>query len=194
MSRALLIVDVQNDFCEGGSLPVTGGATVAGHITDYLREQRGSYALVVASRDWHGADSDNGGHFAAPGNAPDYVVTWPVHCVKDTPGAGYHPALDVTLIDAHVRKGQGRPAYSAFEGIDDDGQPLAELLRHHAVDAVDVVGIATDYCCRATAMQALSNDLSVRVLADLQAGVAAASSQAALAELAKAGAQVVEAG
>jgi nicotinamidase/pyrazinamidase len=189
MSRALLIVDVQNDFTEGGALGVDGGAAVAQGITEHLRAHRDDYALVVASRDWHHGDDDNGGHFATDA-APDFTVTWPVHCVAGTPGADYHPAIDADAIDVHVKKGQGRPAYSAFEGTTDDGRSLAEVLQERGVTDLDVVGIATDYCVRASALDALESGERVRVLTDLVAGVAPASSAAALEEFRTAGVEV----
>ncbi len=192
MTRALLIIDVQNDFTEGGALGVDGGAAVAAGITAHLREAGDDYALVIASRDWHDAEGDNGGHFARDAD-PDFVTTWPVHCVAGTAGAEYHPALDAGAVDVHVRKGQGVPAYSIFEGTTEDGRTLARLLDERGIDAVDVVGIATDYCVRASALDALGAGRSVRVLEGLVAGVAAESSRAALAELAAAGAEVVPA-
>src|SRR3569623_1224877 len=109
MGTALFIVDVQNDFTEGGALGVPGGAAVAGGITSHLREHARDYALVVASRDWHDADNDNGGHFATDA-APDFVNSWPRHCVAGTPGAEYHPALDTSSVDVHILNGQGVPA------------------------------------------------------------------------------------
>lgn len=187
MTRALFIVDVQNDFTEGGALGVEGGAAVAEGITALLRDRAGEYALVVASRDWHNADDDNGGHFH---ESPDYVETWPVHCVAGTPGAAYHPALVTDAVTHHVRKGQGVPAYSLFEGITDEGRTVAELLTERGILDVDVVGIATDYCVRASALDALTHGRHVRVLTDLVAGVAMTSSEAALAELAHAGAEL----
>lgn len=189
MARALLVIDVQNDFTEGGALGVDGGAAVAAGISEHLARHRADYDLVVASRDWHDGDNDNGGHFAA--GQPDFVDTWPVHCVSGTPGADYHPALTVEAIDAHVRKGQGKPAYSAFEGVLDSGEPLADLLAARGVTDVDVVGIATDYCVRASALDAAATGAHVRVLTDLVAGVAPASSAAALEELRAAGVETV---
>lgn len=182
MSRALLIVDVQNDFTEGGALGVDGGAAVAQRITEHLREHGDEYALIAASRDWHDRRGDNGGHFALDA-APDFTVTWPVHCVAGTTGADYHPALDVSGVDVHVLKGQGVPAYSAFEGTTGDGRHLAEVLRERGVTDLDVVGIATDHCVRASALDGLDAGLRVRVLTDLIAGVAPAPSAAALDEL-----------
>lgn len=191
MTRALLIVDVQNDFTEGGALGVDGGAAVAAGISAHLARHPEDYDLVVASRDWHDGDSDNGGHFAS--GAPDFVSTWPVHCVAGTPGADYHPDLDVERIDAHVRKGQGEPAYSAFEGVLDDGESLAGLLAERGVTDLDVAGIATDHCVRASALDAVATGVRVRVLTDLVAGVAASSSAAALEELRAAGIETVPA-
>ena len=193
MSRALFIIDVQNDFTEGGALGVEGGAEVAARITDYLNEHGEGYDLVVASRDWHNPDDDNGGHFAIDA-APDFVTTWPKHCMADTPGAEYHPALDVSRVHAHIRKGQGEPSYSIFEGTDDEGSTIGDLLTQHGITDVDVVGLATDYCVRASALDALEHGQHVRVLHDLIAGVAAETSEAALAELGHAGAAIVESG
>ena len=190
MTRALFIIDVQRDFTEGGALGVDGGAAVAAGITDHLRAHPDEYDVVFASRDWHDGDNDNGGHFAT-GEAPDFVVTWPRHCVAGEPGSEYHPALDTTLVDVHVRKGQGKPAYSIFEGTTEAGGTLTEALDELGVTDVDVAGIATDYCVRASALDALAAGRHVRVLTDLIAGVAPASSTAALEELATAGAELV---
>ena len=192
MSAALFIVDVQNDFTEGGALGVAGGDAVAAGITRYLAAHASDYALILASRDWHDAEGDNGGHFAA--GEPDFVNTWPVHCVAGSSGADYDPGLDTTAVTHHVKKGQGKPAYSLYEGVTDDGRTIAELLEEHGILDVDVVGIATDYCVRASALDAIAHGLRVRVLVDLVAGVAADSSDAALAELAHAGAELVESG
>jgi nicotinamidase/pyrazinamidase len=192
VTRALFIIDVQNDFTEGGALGVDGGAAVAARVTDYVRATSGRYEVVFASRDWHDAIGDNGGHFATA-SAPDFVTTWPVHCVANTTGAEYHPALDSTLVNIHVRKGQGVPAYSIFEGVTDEGVSVAQKLDELGVTEVDVVGIATDYCVRASALDAIAGGRDVRVLSDLIAGVAAGSSAAALDEVRTAGATVVAA-
>jgi nicotinamidase/pyrazinamidase len=190
MTRALIVVDVQNDFVEGGSLGVAGGRDVASRISDHLASHADDYVAVVASRDWHDPDSRNGGHFHEPGSGPDLVTTWPAHCVSTTHGSDYAPELDQGRITHHVRKGMGVPAYSAFEGVTDDGHHLADLLRERGVTDVDVVGIATDYCVRATALDARTNGLGVRVLPGLHAGVAPETSDAAIAELAAAGVEV----
>jgi len=188
MSRALFIIDVQNDFTEGGALGVDGGAAVAAGITAYLDTHPGRYAHVFASRDWHDSTNDNGGHFAT--GTPDFIDTWPRHCVAGTPGAEYHPDLDTSRIDIHVRKGQGKPAYSIFEGTTDAAATVPATLSALGVTDVDVVGIATDYCVRASALDAVEAGLNVHVLTDLVAGVAADTSSAALAELERAGATV----
>ncbi len=189
MGTALLIVDVQNDFTEGGALAVAGGDAVAERITAFLDAHAGDYDIVIASRDWHDADNDNGGHFA---EEPDYVDTWPVHCVAGTEGAEYDPLLATDAVTHHVRKGQGKPAYSMFEGTADGGETVAELLAGHGILTADVVGIATDHCVRATALHALEHGVHVRILTSLVAGVDEAASEAALAELAHGGAELVE--
>lgn len=190
MTRALLIVDVQNDFVEGGSLGVEGGRAVATRISEHLASHAGDYVVIAASRDWHHGHDTNSGHFAAPGEDPDYVRTWPVHCVEGAPGSDYAPELVTDAVTHHVRKGQGVPAYSAFEGTTDDGATLADVLRTAGVTEVDVVGIATDYCVRATALDARREGFRVRLLDGLHAGVAAQTSEAALREMAAAGVTV----
>ncbi len=167
--RALIIVDVQNDFCEGGSLAVTGGAAVARAVSERLAGGDHDYAHVVATKDFH---IDPGSHFS---DHPDYAASWPPHCVAGTTGADFHPDLDTSAVEAVFRKGQHAAAYSGFEGADDDGTPLGDWLRGHGVDEVDVVGIATDYCVHATAADAARAGFTTRVLLDLTAGVAPAS-------------------
>lgn len=191
MTRALFIVDVQNDFTEGGALGVDGGDAVAEGITRHLAEHAEQYALIAASRDWHEASGDNGGHFALPPATPDYVDTWPVHCVANTPGADYDPLLDTAPITHHLYKGQGRPDYSLFQGETDAGESAADLIREHGITDVDIVGIATDHCVRASALDALESGVRVRVLGGLVAGVAPESSAAAIAELEAAGAEIL---
>jgi nicotinamidase-related amidase len=193
MTRALLIVDVQNDFVEGGSLGVDGGRAVASRISEHLAAHAGDYAVVVASRDWHDAGSSNGGHFHEPGTEPNFSTTWPVHCVSSENGSDYAPELATERITHHVRKGMGVPAYSAFEGVLDDGRPLADLLREHDVSDLDVVGIATDYCVRASTLDARAHGFVVRVLDGMHAGVAPDTSAAAVVEMTAAGAEMVPA-
>jgi nicotinamidase/pyrazinamidase len=189
MSRALLIVDVQNDFTEGGALAVAGGDAVASAVSAFLEAHAADYEVIIASRDWHDAAGDNGGHFAAE---PDYVDSWPVHCVAGTPGADYDPLLVTDAVTHHVRKGQGEPAYSMFEGVTDAGDTVGAVLTQEGVLSADVVGIATDHCVRASALDALAHGVRVRVFTDLIAGVAPETSTAALAELAHAGAELAE--
>ena len=183
MTRALLVVDVQNDFCEGGSLAVAGGAAVAAAISTHLRTAGGEYAHVVATRDHH---IDPGAHFA---EQPDFRDTWPAHCVVDTAGVELHPDLDRSPVEAVFDKGEYAAAYSGFEGSA-DGVPLADWLRQRGVDAVDVVGIATDHCVRATALDAAGHGFATRVLLHLTAGVAEASTEAALEQLRAAGVEL----
>lgn len=190
MSRALLIVDVQNDFVEGGALGVDGGNAVAERISDHLASHAGDYAVIAASRDWHDPDSSNGGHFHPPDRDPDFNETWPVHCVWTGTGAAYAPGLATEAVTHHVKKGMGVPAYSAFEGVTDDGRRLADVLRAAGVTEVEVTGIATDYCVRATVLDARREGFAVRLLEGMHAGVAPETSRAALAEMTEAGARV----
>ena len=190
MVAALFIIDVQNDFTEGGALGVAGGAAVAGDITNYLWAHAEHYCVVIASRDWHDANNDNGGHFATDAE-PNFVDTWPVHCVANTDGAEYHPALNTQLISVHVRKGQGVPAYSIFEGVTDDGEALPALLDRLEIERIDIAGIATDYCVLASALDAVATGRKVTVFTDLIAGVAPESSAAALVTMKQAGITLV---
>jgi nicotinamidase/pyrazinamidase len=183
--RALIIVDVQNDFCEGGSLAVAGGAAVASGISTLLASPDHGYAHVVATQDYH---TDPGSHFSAH---PDYAESWPPHCVAGTAGARFHPNLDTGSVEAVFRKGAHAAAYSGFEGADDAGTTLGDWLSRRDVDQVDVVGIATDYCVRATAADAAAAGLRTRVLLGLTAGVTPASTADAITALRAAGVDVV---
>ncbi|WP_144713928.1 isochorismatase family protein [Curtobacterium pusillum] len=189
MSRALLVVDVQNDFTEGGALGVTGGDALARRITAFLGRHAGEYDLIVGSRDWHHGDDDNGGHFAGP-DGPDFVTTWPVHCVAGTAGAEYHPKLDTEPIDVHVLKGQGRPDYSAFQAHTEDGVALPEVLAERRVVTVDIVGIATEHCVLASALDARAAGYDVAVYDDLVVGVDEERSAQALEEIRAAGGHI----
>ncbi|WP_405582073.1 isochorismatase family protein [Streptomyces sp. NBC_01190] len=188
MHRALIVVDVQNDFCEGGSLAVTGGSDVAASITDLIGASAGSYRHVVATRDLH---IDPGAHFSAH---PDFRTSWPAHCVAGTEGVGFHPnfapAVASGAVDAVFDKGAHAAAYSGFEGFDENGLKLADWLRDRQVTEVDVVGIATDHCVRATALDAAREGFTTRVLLDLTAAVAADSTEQAVAELRTAGVEL----
>jgi nicotinamidase/pyrazinamidase len=174
--RALIIVDVQNDFCEGGSLAVAGGAAVARAISEHVAREA-SYGHVVATKDFH---IDPGAHFS---DHPDYAASWPPHCVAGTAGSDFHPNLDTGGVQAVFLKGQHAAAYSGFEGADESGTPLADWLRAHDVDEVDVVGIATDYCVHATAADAARAGFTTRVLLGLTAGVAPDSTAQAIEDL-----------
>jgi nicotinamidase/pyrazinamidase len=178
MTLAVIVVDVQNDFCEGGSLAVPGGTEVARAISRRLSE--GGYEHAVATRDHH---IDPGPHFA---DDPDFRDSWPAHCVVGTPGVALHPDLDTSHLEAVFDKGEYAAAYSGFEG-ESEGQALEKWLRERDVDTVEVMGIATDHCVRATALDAARLGFSVRVRLDLTAGVARSTVAAALDELAGAG-------
>ena len=183
MATALIVVDVQNDFCEGGSLAVAGGAAVAADISRHIAAHR--YDHVVATRDYH---QDPGAHFS---DSPDYSSSWPAHCVAGTPGASFHPELDVAPIEAVFSKGANAAAYSGFEGVGPEGKSLEEWLRGKGVDRVEVVGLAIDYCVKATARQAHDLGFDTTVLLDLTAGVGAKSTDSALTELQGAGVMLV---
>ncbi|MHA4814504.1 isochorismatase family protein [Streptomyces aculeolatus] len=188
MHRALIVVDVQNDFCEGGSMGVTGGADVAAAITDLIGRSTAGYQHVVATRDNH---IEPGDHFAAH---PDFVHSWPRHCVAGTEGVGFHPNFAPTVasgaISAVFDKGAYAAAYSGFQGADENGVPLADWLRAREVTDVDVVGIATDHCVKATALDAAAEGFRTQVLLDLTAAVAEDTTQRALGELAEAGVEL----
>ncbi|MET9589447.1 isochorismatase family protein [Streptomyces sp. NPDC006516] len=188
MHRALIVVDVQNDFCEGGSLAVAGGADVAAAITDLIGAAQPGYRHVVATRDHH---VDPGDHFSS---APDFEHSWPPHCVAGTEGVGFHPnfapAVASGAIDTVFDKGAYAAAYSGFEGVDENGTGLAQWLRDRSVTAVDVVGIATDHCVRATALDAVREGFVTQVLLDLTAGVAEGTTERALEELRTAGVEL----
>jgi nicotinamidase/pyrazinamidase len=190
MTRALIVVDVQNDFCEGGSLAVDGGGDVARSITALVGTDRGrgAYDAVVATKDWH---VDPGEHFADPAVGPDFVDTWPPHCVADTAGADFHPDLE-SAVDEVFLKGRHTASYTGFDGgaASDETVALGPWLTAHGVTDVDVVGLATDHCVRATALDAAAAGFATRVLVDHCAGVAPDSTEAALAEMAAAGVTV----
>ena len=187
--RALIIVDVQNDFCEGGSLAVTGGAEVAHLVSEHVVRHAADYDHVVATADWH---VDPGAHFS---DSPDYVDSWPVHCVADSEGADFHHHLTTALhhVGAVFRKGEHAAAYSGFEGHSDEGEgsSLSAWLRDHGVGQVEIVGIATDHCVLATALDAAELGLRTRVLVDLTAAVADETRTAALEQLRGAGVELV---
>jgi len=181
----LVIVDVQNDFCEGGSLAVAGGAATAAKISRYLAAAGGRYGQVVATRDYH---VDPGSHFS---ETPDFTDSWPPHCVVGSHGAEFHPEFDISPVAAVFSKGSHEAAYSGFEGADEAGTPLAAWLRAHGVDSLDVAGIATDYCVRATAIDAVREGFSTRVLLELTVGVDPTTTAEAIEAMREAGAELV---
>lgn len=205
MTRALVIVDVQNDFCEGGPLGVEGGAQVAADLSEHLENNAAGYDFVVATQDWH---VDPGSHFS---DNPDFVDSWPKHCVAGSKGAQLHPELDTEPIDAYFRKGAFEAAYSGFEGVlapedevatgdlDDEDADTAEdvislddWLRQNDVDEVVITGIATDYCVRATALDAVQAGYTTSVLLSLTAGINAERVTATIAELEDNGVEVLQ--
>ncbi|MER6112795.1 isochorismatase family protein [Streptomyces hirsutus] len=189
MSRGLIVVDVQNDFCEGGSVPVAGGARIAAAIADLIEQSAGDdYQYVVATRDHH---IDPGGHFS---KTPDFQDSFPVHCVADSAGSEFHPGFAPTVtsgkVDAVFFKGAHSASKSGFEGADEQGTPLADWLRARGVKDVDVVGIATDHCVRATALDAVAAGFRARVRLDYSVGVAPHTTAAALDDFQQAGVAV----
>lgn len=182
--RALLVVDVQNDFCEGGSLAVDGGTQLAHRITEYVRRNSVRYELIVASKDSHVQPR---GHFA---DRPDFVTSWPVHCVEGTPGSEFHPALDSSYVDQVVLKGRYEAAYSTFEGSTESGESLVRLLERREIDAIDLCGIATDYCVLQSGINSLEYGFPTTVLIDLVAGVSKETSLEALEDLQSRGANL----
>lgn len=178
---ALVVVDVQNDFCEGGALGVNGGAAVAAAIESIV----GDYRTVVATRDYH---IDPGEHFS---DQPDYVDSWPPHCRVDTDGVWFHPSFDASAAQAIFSKGQYSAAYSGFEGATEDDVPLADWLRGHGISRVDIVGIATDHCVRATAVDAAQEGFTTRVLLNFTAAVSADTASKALSAMREAGVDLV---
>ena len=209
MKRALIVVDTQPTFCEGGGLPVEGGNAVAARIGSYTADAvaAGRYDEVVASQDWH---IDPGEHWAPEGTTPDFARSWPRHGPAGEPEADLHPDLLAALgaapgtvptaITGLVRKGMHEAAYSAFEGVvvdnlaaaEPSGPPLAEWLRARGITDVDIVGIATDHCDRATALDAVAAGFGTRLLVDLTVGVAPETTAAAIDELTQAGVEILD--
>lgn len=180
-NRALVIVDVQPTFCEGGALGVAGGNEVAERIADFVTENADEYEFIVTTQDWH---IEPGNHFS---DDPDLVDTWPPHGVADTAEAELHEAIASLPVDCQVKKGQYSAAYSGFEGTDADGQTLENLLRAHDIQAVDVVGLAESHCVKETALDALHSGWPVRVFSDLTAPVSPELGEAARVEMDEAG-------
>jgi nicotinamidase/pyrazinamidase len=188
MRNALLVVDPQLDFVEGGSLPCQGGTQVAAMIARHVRHFKTEYQFVVASRDYHENAPD---HIS---DHPDYINTWPPHCMAGTPGAAFVPTIQNLIREKYIQevvtKGRDKAAYSAFEGLDKRGHPLIDVLKEQRIDHLDVCGIATDYCVRASALDARKHEFQVRVLVNLCAAVNEATGQQALEEMRAAGCQL----
>lgn len=183
-AKALIVVDVQNDFCEGGALAVDGGAAVAAAVNDFVNSHE--YDAVVATRDFH---IDPGAHFS---ETPDFVDSWPVHCVVGTAGAEFHPAFDTSVAGSAIfSKGAYSAAYSGFEGAAEDGTTLEDWLRAHEITDVDVIGIATDHCVKATAIDAARAGFGTTVLLPFTAGVSTATIETALVQMREAGVLLV---
>ena len=204
MAKALIIVDVQNDFCEGGSLAVAGGAALATEISEMLAETT-DFDFVAATQDWH---VEPGSHFS---ETPDFRTSWPVHCVAGSKGAALHRNLDTEDIDAYFRKGKYDAGYSGFDGLlapedevavgereahesvtENNESPVSldDWLRENDIDDLVIVGIATEHCVRATALDAVNAGYNTTVLRDFVAGVDGDASEEALEELADAGVEV----
>lgn len=174
MKKALIVVDVQNDFVEGGSLAVTGGEAVSHKIASFIKQQKQDYDVIAFTKDWHKPWPDtNGGHFS---ETPDFVNNWPIHCVEYTEGAKFHWAIEhahEALATDHIvfKKGNGRPDYSGFQGYNDKGSDLLMFLIRFGIEAVDVVGIAGDYCVAETALDAIVYGFKTRIIPELVASV-----------------------
>lgn len=186
MSQALILVDVQKDFCPGGSLATERGDEVAGKIGAYQLSHADDYTAVIATQDWH---IDPGSHFS---ETPDFRETWPVHCVADSAGAAMHEKVRTDLIDEYFRKGQYTAAYSGFEGhaASDDKTTMQTWLQDRGITTVDIAGIATDHCVRATVLDALKTGFQVRILTGMCSAVGIESGDAALEEMHAAGAEL----
>lgn len=195
--KALIIVDVQPTFCEGGELGVDGGNAVAERIAAYVAAHRGEYAYIVTTQDWH---IEPGAHWS---EHPDYVDTWPVHGKAGTPNAELHPAIRALNVAHHFKKGQYSAAYSGFEGIEDNtdriqsrdevaaaqqaGHTLANALHAAGITDVDVVGIAESHCVKETALDARKFGYQVTVFEDLTVPVSEELGVAARRDMAAAG-------
>lgn len=187
--RAVLVVDVQNDFCPGGALAVARGDEVVSVLNTVIERLVGEGAAVYASRDWHPQVSTHFNTYGGP---------WPVHCVAGTRGAEFHPALRLPQGTLVITKGNesGADGYSAFEGRTAAGTTLGDELRNRGVEHLIVGGLATDYCVRASVLDARKAGLIVTVLADAIRGVEAThgDSEKAIAEMQAAGALVSTSG
>jgi nicotinamidase/pyrazinamidase len=187
-TQAIIVVDPQPDFFEGGPLSIQGATKTAEKIATYLDNRSTEYSMKIVTQDWH---FDPGRHWSAD---PDFVTTWPVHCAANTSGAAIHPSLGAQRWDAVIRKGQHDGAYSGFEGVSEDGSTLTDLLSSKSIDTVTIVGFATDHCVMATALDARARGLRVNVILELCAGVEAQTTHDAISAMTKAGVTFKETG
>jgi nicotinamidase/pyrazinamidase len=179
--RAVIVVDPQPDFFEGGALPVAGATETARRIAKFLRERGDEYDVTIVTQDWH---LDPGEHWSSD---PNFVTTWPVHCAADTEGAAIHSSLVDQGWDLVIRKGLHDGAYSGFDGLSENGLTLSDELTKADIGRVTVVGFATDHCVRATALDARRGGFEVEVMLDLCAGVAPETTRTAILEMTAAG-------
>lgn len=187
--RALLIVDVQPTFCEGGALAVEGGDAIARAVADFAKRQRQGYDSIITTQDWH---IEPGRHFATPPEEPDFVDTWPPHGIAGTAEAELHPALSNVDVDVSVKKGQYDAGYSGFDGADETGRSVADVLGDRGIETVDVVGLVESHCVRATALDARDRGLRARVLSDLTIPVSEEQGVAARNEMTAAGVELLD--
>ena len=201
-AKALIVVDVQPTFCEGGELGVEGGNAVAERIADFVNAHRNDYAYIATTQDWH---IEPGRHFSA---TPDFVDTWPPHGIAGTDNAKLHPAISALGIKHHFKKGQYQAAYSGFEGIEDNtdriqtreefedlvkaGNTLEHALTQAGIDHVDVVGIAESHCVKETALDAKKLGYPTTVYTDLTVPVSEDQGAAARRELTAASIELTE--
>lgn len=182
--EALVIVDVQNDFCPGGNLPVADGHQVVPALNRYIEKSSAARLPIVATRDWH---PEKTSHFK------DYGGVWPSHCVRGTPGAEFHPDLKLPPDAVIVSKGMApdEDSYSGFQGKDPNGVALIDVLRSLGAERVLVGGLATDYCVKHTVLDGLKAGFKVVLLEDAIRGVdlKPGDSERAIAEMLQAGAE-----
>lgn len=191
MNKALIIVDVQNDFVEGGSLAVQGGHKVAEELAQYVKQNYKNYATIITTQDWH---INPGTHWVKENETPNFVETWPVHCEANTFGSQIVEPLADALGGIHLNhdfpiwrvvKGEYEAAYSGFDGHefnDNENAKIGLILKDYNITELDIVGIATDYCVKATVFDALEQGYPVTVLKQFTAGVAEESTQVAFKE------------
>lgn len=189
MTNALIIVDVQKDFVEGGSLAVEGGQQVADNLFNVVVPVFEKLdMLVLYTKDWHNPNSDNGGHIS---ETPDYIDSWPAHCVAGTDGADFAQNFDPES-DHIFYKGMGKPSYSGVEAINPHSVGLVDALKYFDIETVDVIGIAFDYCVKATALDLKKAGFKVNVIRDFTASVHPENDDETIHELISAGVTVYD--